>query len=344
MPRGIRGDVFNRIQILLLTLYTAALAPFIKLLPWLLMCAIVDPTDANEERKLIIATIVKDLFRDDAKTGDYKYQSVFRSWFDVRRCKPWGKKFVEAFAVLIEAMQEHRDTKDEFDAVHILISEDISAGLHVLMNGNPNEKKSNVLVCAWKSRPDDVDEIPVPNTMALEIRKVAIVAVEYLLHYQGAGDPKSTWCAMRRFFELWKEGEKEEKTRSYAPYVATVMYMKKIVKDNVGKIVPGFQQNIDRFVVVSATELHRIRSMFGIGLEPHPVESSIDPTPQELVEEPFFETDTDTIYTVENQQGSQLNKAMALGWVGWFEFLKPHKLKRYVLILISCQGQPSKPI
>ena len=159
MPRGIRGHVFNRTQTNVLNDYTTAVAPFIKLLPWLSMCAIVDPTDANEERKLIIAKIIKELFCDGAKTGDYKYQSSFRSWFGVRRSKPWKKEFVEAFAVLIKAKQEQRDTEDESNKVCILISEDISAGLHVLLNGNPNEKKSNALICAWKSRPDDVDEI-----------------------------------------------------------------------------------------------------------------------------------------------------------------------------------------
>ena len=247
MARGRQGPLYSRVDLSTISDYTKAIAAFIKFLPWLLMCEIVDQNEHQTEhqtefhawQKLLISHIVKELFHEGVKKGDCGYQSTFRNWFSTRRVKPWKKKFVDAFAIHTKTTDEQRDAGDARRRLLMLISGDITAGLHELINGNPDEKKSKSIIWGWKSRPDDVGETRVPHKMAPEIHKVAIVVLEYLLQYQGAGDPTSEWCAMTRFFTLWTKDPQQIKDASYAPFVAAVMFLKNDVRNRIVGLVPA---------------------------------------------------------------------------------------------------------
>ena len=277
MARGRQGPSFGRTALSRISDYTKAIAPFIKFLPLLLMCLIVDQNDHQNEfdarQKLLIAHIVKELFHTGGKKGEWAYQSIFRNYFSTRKVRHWKTQFVKAFAKYTEATDVKEAEERQFE-LQMLICADITAGLHELMNGNPAEKKSKSLLCGWQSKPDDVGETRVPDKMAQEIHKVAIVVLEYLLHYQGAGDPTSQWCAMTRFFTLWTQDKQQIKDASYAPFVAAVMFLKNNVRNKIVGLVPACEFAPKPPAVEPAVQ-HEIASKFQLTA---PRQAAVEPT------------------------------------------------------------------
>ena len=97
MTQGKKGAHFTAADQALLLRYKLAVAPFVKLLPWLLMCVIAHPNDADENTKMRIAEIVTTLFcvvsdRASKKNGtECAFLSWFRKRFDIRTSDPFKK-------------------------------------------------------------------------------------------------------------------------------------------------------------------------------------------------------------------------------------------------------------
>jgi hypothetical protein len=212
MPRGVKGATFNPGQQFLLLQYKLAVAPFVKLLPWLLMCVIVHPTGADEKRKSLIAQIVTTLFCGIAKRGtECAPLSWFRQRFGTRTSDPFKMKFVVALTALLKARENGHAIDTHFAVVASLIFSHIRSGLNELLNGNSTLKDSRSLLNGWKPIPKDAKQIEIPGIMSREISIMVVVIMEYLLGYGDAGEPKSTWCAMSRFIQMWTKIMPDEK-------------------------------------------------------------------------------------------------------------------------------------
>ena len=161
----------------------------------------------------------------------------------MRTSDPFKEKFVVALTALHDARRLNTAESTHYMAVKLLIFDQILSALDTLLNGNPTLKKSKSLSNGWRIPDDavkkDIPYIPIPDIMTREISRMVIVIMEYLLGHEGAGEPKSTWCAMGRFLELWRDITMDEKMKSYAICLVHYMFLKNDVKKRISGIIPA---------------------------------------------------------------------------------------------------------